>query len=293
MTKKFKLFCFGFGQVAQYFIKNLVSKKYKFDFVATTTSKTSLNKRIFDKNYKSLFFEGDNYDQDILNELTSSNKVLISIPPVSDEDLVLKNFVNQFKNNKFDWITYLSSTSVYGNKNGEWIDENSETLPTSNRGKTRLKSEKLWMNLHKQYQTPIRIFRLAGIYSLEHNVINKLKNNTARIINKKNRFFSRIHTDDIAQALINSIKQPSSGEVYNICDDFPCSNEEVTAYAANLLKVPIPQKVKLDTIKNEVLKSFYKDSKKVMNTKMKTNLKVKLNYPTYKEGLASIFDHLS
>jgi hypothetical protein len=242
MTKKFKLFCFGFGQVAQYFIKNLVSKKYKFDFVATTTSKTSLNKRIFDKNYKSLFFEGDNYDQDILNELTSSNKVLISIPPVSDEDLVLKNFVNQFKNNKFDWITYLSSTSVYGNKNGEWIDENSETLPTSNRGKTRLKSEKLWMNLHKQYQTPIRIFRLAGIYSLEHNVINKLKNNTARIINKKNQFFSRIHTDDIAQALINSIKLPSSGEVYNICDDFPCSNEEVTAYAANLLKVPIQKK---------------------------------------------------
>ena len=293
MTKKFKLFCFGFGQVAQYFIKNLLSKKYKFDFVVTTTSKTSLNNKFFEKNYKSLFFKGDDYDRDIIKELASSNKVLISIPPVFDEDLVLKNFVDQFKNNKFDWITYLSSTSVYGNKNGKWTDENSKTLPSSSRGKVRLKSEKLWMNLYKQYQVPIRIFRLAGIYSLEHNVINRLKNNTAKIIDKKNHFFSRIHTDDIAQALINSFEQPSSGEIYNICDDFPCSNEEITVYAAKLLKVPVPKKVKLDTIESKALKSFYKDSKKVSNIKMKTTLKVKLNYPTYKEGLTNIFNHLS
>jgi nucleoside-diphosphate-sugar epimerase len=124
-------------------------------------------------------------------------------------------------------------------------------------------------------------------------VINKLKNNTARIIDKKNQFFSRIHTDDIAQALVKSIERPSSGEVYNICDDYPCSNEEVTVYAANLLKVPIPQKIKLDTIENEMSKSFYKDSKRVKNTKMKENLKVKLKYPTYKEGLSNICSHLS
>ncbi len=293
MAKELKLFCFGFGQVAQYFVKSLVSQKCEFDFVTTTTSKTSFNKKIFGKNYKSLFFEGNDYDPDILNELSNSNNVLVSIPPVSDEDLVLKNFTDEFKNNKFDWITYLSSTSVYGDKNGEWVDENSETLPTSSKGKARLKSEKLWMNLCKQNQMPIRIFRLAGIYSLEHNVINKLKNNTARIIDKKNQFFSRIHTDDIAQALVKSIERPSSGEVYNICDDYPCSNEEVTVYAANLLKVPIPRKIKLDTIENEMSKSFYKDSKRVKNTKMKENLKVKLKYPTYKEGLSNICSHLS
>ena len=102
---------------------------------------------------------------------------------------MLKNFTDEFKNNKFDWITYLSSTNVYGNKNGEWVDENSETLPTSSKGKARLRSEKLWMNLYKQYQMPIRIFRLAGIYSLERNVINKLKNNTARIIDKEKPVF--------------------------------------------------------------------------------------------------------
>ena len=93
--------------------------------------------------------------------------------------------------------------------------------------------------------------------------------------------------------MINSIEQFSSGEVYNICDDFPCSNEEVTVYAANLLKVPIPKKVKLDNIESEALKGFYKDSKKVSNAKMKTSLKVKLNYPTYKEGLTNIFNHLA
>ena len=81
--------------------------------------------------------------------------------------------------------------------------------------------------------------------------------------------------------------------MYNICDDYPCSNEEVTVYAANLLKVPIPQKIKLDTIANEMSKSFYKDSKRVKNTKMKENLKVKLKYPTYKEGLSNICSHLS
>ncbi|HIN07392.1 MAG TPA: oxidoreductase, partial [Pelagibacteraceae bacterium] len=144
MAKELKLFCFGFGQVAQYFVKSLVSQKCEFDFVTTTTSKTSFNKKIFGKNYKSLFFEGNDYDPAILNELSNSNNVLVSIPPVSDEDLVLKNFTDEFKNNKFDWITYLSSTSVYGDKNGEWVDENSETLPTSSKGKARLKSEKLW-----------------------------------------------------------------------------------------------------------------------------------------------------
>jgi len=293
MVKKFKLFCFGFGQVAQYFIKSLVSQKYEFDFVITTTSKTSLNKEIFGKNYKSLFFEGNKYDSNILNELLNSNNVLVSIPPVSGEDLVLKNFGEQFKNNKFDWITYLSSTSVYGDKKGEWVDEHSKTLPTSSRGKARLKSEKLWMNLHKQYQVPIRIFRLAGIYSLEHNIINKLKNNTATIVDKKKQFFSRIHTEDIVQALIKSMEQPSSGEVYNICDDYPCSNEEVIIYAANLLKVPVPEKVKLDNIENEISKSFYRDSKRVKNTKMKEHLKVKLKYSTYKEGLSNIYNYLT
>ena len=98
--------------------------------------------------------------------------------------------------------------------------------------------------------------------------------------------------EDIAQALIQSMELSDSGEVYNICDDYPCSNEEVTIYAANLIKVPLPPRVKLDELKNEKYKSFYTDSKKVRNTKMKENLKVKLNHPTYKEGLSNIYNNL-
>ena len=290
--KEINIFCFGFGQVAKNFIRKVNSENIKINL--TVTSREKSDKKNFDGlDYEKLQFSENSFDKKLIENLKSSNHILISIAPVSGEDIVIKNFKSIFDNSKIKWITYLSATSVYGNHNGDWVNENSKTNPTSANGIARLNAEKSWLDLTEKQNLPLQILRLSGIYSNQNNILARLKTGNVKIIDKKNQFFSRIHTDDIAQALVKSIEQPSSGEVYNICDDYPCSNEEVTVYAANLLKVPIPQKIKVDTIENEMSKSFYKDSKRVKNTKMKENLKVKLKYPTYKEGLSNICSHLS
>jgi len=291
MSSKFKLLCFGFGQVARYFVKNLIKKNYKFELVTTNTTKTQI-KEINNLKFTSYYFADSKFDDNLLKEIDTSNKILISIPPKNQEDLVLKIFDVNFKKNKFDWVTYLSATSIYGDKKGNWVDEETKPKPTSSRGIDRLKAETNWMNYYKKYNLPIQIFRLSGIYSLENNVIKRLQKETVKIVEKKNHFFSRIHVEDIAEILRLSLKKFVPGQIFNISDNYPCSNEELVSYAANLIKIDMPKKIKTSDIKNENLKSFYKDSKKVNNKKMKNFFKYKLKYPSFKEGLDVIKNHI-
>ena len=288
--KNFKLFCFGFGQVAKYFIKNLIKNNFNFELFATNTKGTQIKE--FNKiKYKSYFFYDNTFDQDLINDLNSANKVLISIPPRSNIDIVIKNFEKNFKKNKFDWVTYLSATSVYGDKKGQWVDEATDPEPTSDRGVARLNAEKNWLKLYKNFSLPVQIFRLSGIYSNENNVIERLKMGKLKIVNKKNHFFSRIHIDDIAGVLTLSLKKFIPGEIYNISDNYPCSNEEIAKYAADLIKMNLPKKINIEDLESEMLKIFYKESKRVSNTRMKNFFGYELKYPTYKEGLDMIRNH--
>ena len=290
MKKNFKLFCFGFGQVAKYFVKSLVNDNIKFDLIATNTSKTEL-KSFNNIKYKSYHFFNNEFDKDLLKDLYSSNKVIISIPPKNKTDIVIKNFSKYFKQKQFNWITYLSATSVYGDKKGKWVDEKSSTKPTSGRGNDRLNAEKKWMKLYKDFKLPIQIFRLSGIYSIENNIIKRINTAKFNVIKKNNHFFSRIHIEDIAEILKSSIKKFKPGEIYNISDNYPCSSEEIANYALTLLKLPTPKKIDVKDINNKVLRNFYRDSKKVSNKKMKKYFNYKLRYPTYKEGLDMIKNH--
>ena len=287
MKKKFKLFCFGFGQVAKQFVENLIKKKYNFDLVTTNTTETQTRK-LNNKKYKSYYFLNGKFDKGLLADLDSSNKILISISPQNGTDIVLKEFGYKFKKNKFDWVTYLSATSVYGDKEGAWVDEKTKTTPTSSRGIERLKVENKWLKYYKDFKLPLQIFRLAGIYSSKNNIINRLKLGNAKIVEKENHYFSRIHVEDIAEILSLSFKKNKAGEIFNISDNYPCSNEEITEYAANLIKINLPKKIKVKDIKNRMLKDFYKDSKKVSNKKMKIFFDYDLKYPTFKEGLKSV-----
>ena len=292
MKNKFKLFCFGFGQVANYFVKNLIKNNFSFDLVSTNTKKTDF-KKIGNLTYKSYYFFNNKFDNNLLNELNSSNKVLISVPPKDQKDIVLKNFQENFRKNKFNWVTYLSATSVYGDKGGEWVDEDTKPNPTSKRGIARLKAEKQWLKYYNEYKLPVQIFRLSGIYSIENNVIKRLKAGTPQIVEKKNHFFSRIHVEDIAEILKLSLKKFNSGQIYNVSDNYPCSNEEIVFYAANLMKMNQPNKIKPNDIENEMSKVFFRDSKKVNNLKMKIFFRYNLKYPTFKEGLEMIRNHIS
>ena len=282
--------CFGFGQVAKNFIKKINNNGVLFNLTTTSREKTK-NKKFENINYQSFQFTEKSFDNRFISKLEEADHILISIAPVNGVDIVIKNFKNYFKPKKLKWMTYLSATSVYGDHKGEWVDEKSETKPTSSKGIERLKVEKEWMKLANKFDLPLQIFRLSGIYSNQYNILTRLKSGEAKIINKNNHFFSRIHVEDIANILYNSLNFFKKKEIYNISDDKPASAEEVTIYGVKLLRVDKPKTIEINEIESEMLKNFYKESKKVDNKKMKEFFNYKLKYPTYVEGLNYIFNN--
>ena len=288
--KKINIFCFGFGQVAKNFITKINSENLTINL--TTTSRESYKQNNFNNiNYESFQFSENSFDQKLIKNLKFSDHILVSIAPVNGEDIVIKNFKNIFDNSKIQWITYLSATSVYGNHNGDWVNENSKTIPTSTNGIDRLNAEKLWLNLANKKNLPVQIFRLSGIYSNQNNVLIRLKSGSAKLIEKKKQFFSRIHVEDIANILFKSMQTFKSKEIYNVSDDKPTSSEELISYGSKLLNIEKPKVVNLSTIESEMVKNFYKDSKKVDNKKMKNFFNYKLKYSTYVEGLDHILNN--
>ena len=288
---KLKVFCFGFGQVAESFINKLIIEKKDFDLSITTRQETH---QIEFNNLKitSFFFNNDKFDDTLKTRLEEANYILISIPPIDGKDIVA-NFLdtNYKKIENCNWVTYLSATSVYGDHKGDWVNEKSETKPTSQTGINRLKAENIWKSLSIKKNFPLQIFRLAGIYSNKFNILKRLQNGNVQIVNKKNHFFSRIHVEDIANILFKSLDNFKNNEIYNISDDKPASQFDVANYGARLLKLDLPKSVKLEEVESEMLKNFYKDSKKVDNKKMKLFFNYNLKYPTYEEGLNNIFNN--
>ena len=288
---KTKVFCFGFGQVAESFVNKLIDEKKDFDLSVTSRQETH---QIEFNNIKinSYHFTDDKFDDSIKKKVEEADYILVSIPPIDGKDIVANYLdINLKKIINCKWITYLSATSVYGDHKGDWVNEDSATQPTSDNGISRLEAEKNWKSLSNKKNFPLQIFRLAGIYSNEFNILKRLKTGKVQIVDKKNHFFSRIHVDDIANILFKSLDNFKNNEIYNICDDKPASQIEVAAYGAKLLKLEKPNSVKLEELESEMLQNFYKDSKKVDNKKMKAFFKYDLKYPSYKEGLNHIFNN--
>jgi len=282
--KNINIFCFGFGQVAKKFIRKLNLENFKINLVTTSRNETHAQK--FEEiDFTSFQLDGDNFDIKLIEKLNESDHILISIPPRNGTDLVFKNFSKIITKCKSKWVTYLSATSVYGNHKGEWVDENSSTNPTSTNGLDRLTAEKLWLSLASNEKLPLQIFRLSGIYSNESNILTRLKSGSAKIVNKKNHFFSRIHVEDIANILFKSLSSFKAKEIYNVSDDKPASSEDVTLYGAKILGIKKPKYIEIQDVESKMLKNFYKDSKKVSNKKVKIFFNYNLKFPTYEEGL--------
>ena len=282
--KDINIFCFGFGQVAKNFIKKLIVEKHNINL--STTSRSESSKKTFEGiNYNSYLFNSEKFDQNLEVKLKEADHILVSIPPKNQEDLVVKNFSKLIESSKVKWITYLSATSVYGDHKGEWVNENSKTNPISNNGVARLKAESSWVSLEKNNKLPVQIFRLSGIYSNEKNILVRLKLGDVKLINKKDHYFSRIHVDDIANILFKSLSKFKSGEIYNLSDDKPSSFEELALLGAKILNIKNVEKIEVDEIKNEMLKNFYNESKKVSNKKVKNYFNYNLKFPSYIEGL--------
>ena len=188
-----------------------------------------------------------------------------------------------------DWIGYLSSTGVYGDRGGRWVTEASPLAAQSVEGARRAAAERDWRQVGRGMGLTITAFRLPGIYGPGRSTFERLRDGTARRLVKPGHVFSRIHVDDLAAGLEASIARPRAAGIYNLCDDEPAPAAEVTAYAAHLLGMAAPPEEAFDaTTLSPSAWRFYAESKRVSNARAKAELDWRPAYPTYREGLWAI-----
>ena len=227
------------------------------------------------------------YPCDLSAALAKASHILISAAPTQTGDVFLAQAGQAICAAQPQWVGYLSTTAVYGDHQGGWVDENTPPRPQSSRAIARVLAENQWLATG----LPVHIFRLAGIYGPDRGPFAKIRDGSARQIIKENQVFSRIHVDDIAITLAASMAAPDAGQIYNLCDDNPAPPEEVLTYAASLLGLPPPPVVDFATADlPEMTRSFYAESKRVRNNKIKEKLGIKLRHPTYQAGLQSLLD---
>ena len=283
---KHTLLSIGHGYSAQALARQLIPLGWD----VTGTSRDAENlPAITAQGATALNWPGD----DITPALANASHLLISVAPNIKGDPVLNTLRPEIikRAPHLKWVGYLSTIGVYGNHDGAWVDEDTPLTPATKRGQLRVAAEAEWQALAAECDLPLHIFRLAGIYGPERGPFAKVRKGTARRIIKKNQLFSRIHVDDIASVLMASIAQPNPGRIYNVCDDNPAPPQDVIAYAADLLGLPIPEAVDYDTADmTEMARSFYAESKSVRNMRIKTELGVELRYPTYQDGLKALLE---
>lgn len=225
---------------------------------------------------------------DMRPALDAATHLLVSAAPDDNGDPVLAQLHAEIaaRAGQFAWVGYLSTTGVYGDHTGDWVDETTPLTPATKRGIARVQAEAAWAAIP---DLPLHIFRLAGIYGPGRGPFAKVRDGSARRIIKPGQVFSRTHVADIAQVLAASITRPNPGGIYNVCDDDPAPPEDVIGYAAELLGLPLPPAQDFATAEmTPMARSFYAESKKVRNDRIKDELGVRLIYPDYRRGLQAL-----
>jgi nucleoside-diphosphate-sugar epimerase len=276
------LFCFGLGYTATTLAKQLLEKGWRISGTCRTADKCEALRPLGITPY---LFDEDLPLQEVW-DLRTVTHILHSVPPSAKGDSVLLPHLEDIRKiDDLQWMGYLSTTGVYGDHAGAWVDENTPTNPFNDRSEYRVESEKAWL----ESGLPVHIFRLSGIYGKGRSALDSIKDGTARRINKPGQVFSRIHVEDIAQILEASIAEPNAGSIYNCADDYPCPQAEVIEYAAKLLGVEPPTLVDFDKADlSPMARSFYSCNRRVSNKKTKEELGVELKYKDYKAGLEEI-----
>jgi nucleoside-diphosphate-sugar epimerase len=279
------LFSFGFGYTAL----TLAHRLAEMGWVASGTYRTvEKAAALREAGFRAHVFDRDRpLSEKPLSDVTH---LLASVPPDATGDPVLAVHGDRIAALPgLSWVGYLSTTGVYGDRAGEWVDESAALLPTGERSRRRVAAETGWLELRRNSGVPVHIFRLAGIYGPGRSPFDALRAGTAKRIHKPGQVFSRIHVDDLASVLIASMKRPRPGAIYNVCDDDPAPPEAVVAHAATLLGIPPPPLVALEAAGlSSMARSFYDDNKRVSNRLIKTELGATLRYPNYRAGLAAI-----
>jgi uncharacterized protein YbjT (DUF2867 family) len=282
-----RLFAFGLGFSAQTLAARLSAKGWQIAGTARDVDKIG---DLAARGFEIVQYSGEAENSALPNALQGATHLLLSIPPGPEGDPVLAHYRDQIANlPSLAWVGYLSTVGVYGDQEGCWVDESTAPKPNSARTEARVEAEKAWLSFGEDAGIPVQIFRLAGIYGPGRSVFDKLKSGTARRIKKDGQVFSRIHVEDIANVLEASIAKPHASAVYNVADDEPAAPGDVVTYAAKLLGVPPPPEVDFaEADLTPMARSFYEGSRRIANARIKSELGVKLRYPSYREGLASL-----
>lgn len=273
---------FGFGFSARALAARLDPGQWK---ISATSRNAETAATIRAQGHDGLVF-------DVLADIPATvTHIVSSAPPDENGDPVLRHLGPQLarRAKMLVWAAYLSTTGVYGDHGGGWVDEETPLTPNTERGHRRCSAEAQWLALHREHGLPLHIFRLAGIYGPGRNALEQVRAGTAKRIIKPGQIFSRIHVDDIAGALLASISRPNPGRAYNVADDEPSPPQDVIAHAAALLGLPQPPDIPFAEARlSPMARSFYEDSKRVRNDRLRTELAYALRYPNYKEGLAAL-----
>lgn len=271
---KGKALCLGYGYVARHLAAQLEPLGWK----VTGTSRSPGVGYVFDgaSPLSPEAWEGVTH-------------LLHSIPPGEGGDVALRHYAGKLP--KLQWVGYLSATSVYGDTQGGWVEEDAPADPPTQRGRRRVAAERAWLKEWEDCGVPVHVFRLSGIYGSGRNTLTDVLEGKARRIFKEGQVFSRIHVEDIVRTLMASIAAPKPGSVYNVADNLPAPAWEVVDYACHLLGVTPPPLVHLeDADLTPMARSFYEASRRVSNRKIREELGVSLRFPDYRKGLEALLE---
>lgn len=307
-----RMFIFGIGYVGLSLARHLQGQAWD---VSGTCSHEDRREALQGAGFRAFRFNSDNDGEELVEEgmhaMRHSTHMVATIPPVADfdKDPVLSVYRQKLFHiatcMDLRWIGYLSSTGVYGDYQGEWVDENSQPKPVDKRAIARLEAEKAWLQLGIDSGACVQVFRLGGIYGPQRSAINTLLCSDKPSLKQHGRegrkYTSRIHVMDICQVIMASIQSPFPGRIYNVVDDEPASRTEVFSYARSLICDKWPSKMEklMETenlgasyVKEEVKSLQRYPEKRVLNKRLKEDLKVELIYPSYKSGLKAVIDKL-
>jgi nucleoside-diphosphate-sugar epimerase len=284
MDQSSHLFCFGLGYSATFLARRLLAQGWRVSGTCRTSEKQTQLKAI---GIDAHLFDRDRPLANAPVALRGVTHLLSSVPPDAHGDPVIDAHRAEIDAvaPALAWIGYLSTTGVYGDRAGGWVDETSVLEPSGERGRRRLAAERSWLGL----QQPAHLFRLAGIYGPGSSALDAVRDGRARRVVKAGQVFSRIHVEDISQVLEASMARPDPGAAYNVCDDDAAPPADVVTFACALLKVSPPPEVPFEKADlSPMARSFYDDNKRVSNARIKQELGVALRYPSYRDGLPAI-----
>jgi len=281
------LFCFGLGYSAETLIDRHGGAFAGFSGTVRSAGKAE---RLRSRGIDAIVYADGAGVPQVASTLKEADCLLVSAAPDEAGDPMLRQLGFELRAaTRLHTIIYLSTVGVYGDHGGAWIDETAELKPTSERGRRRVTAEASWLAFGRERGIKVQIHRLAGIYGPGRSAIDDLRAGTARRIIKEGQVFNRIHVADIAGAALAGFRHPDAEGAFNICDDEPCPPQDVVSYAASLLGMPPPPETPFAEAQlSEMARSFYAESKRCSNRRLREVLGYSLRYSTYREGLRAL-----